>query len=370
MAITSLRITDFRNVSAAELLPCQDGLNIISGDNGSGKTSILEAIHYLGLGRSFRTSTSNRLIKHEKGKFSLFAQLIHDAGRELPVGVEREITGSTRQRIAEKDTASIAELATLLPILIINSYSHNLFEGGPAFRRKYLDWGLFYQIDGFLPCWRQFERVLKQRNAVLRDKRPKRELDVWTEELIKHGLALDAMRRAYLQQLLPLLIEITQELLGFSNLVISYQPGWDERQDFASTLAAFFADEYRYGYTQFGPQRADLDVTMDGIPMKHILSRGQQKLLVCAMITAQGMLLTRGTNRGLIYLIDDLPSELDLHSRKKLIALLAKQQRQVFITAIDSSTINEIDSELLVPTKVFHVEHGIVKEQTAGVILK
>ena len=76
---------------------------------------------------------------------------------------------------------------------MINSQSHHLFESGPAFRRKYLDWGLFYQYNGFLPCWRQFERVLRQRNTILREKRPKSELAAWTDELIKYGLELDAV---------------------------------------------------------------------------------------------------------------------------------------------------------------------------------
>src|SRR5690349_9007330 len=114
MAITSLRITDFRNLSAVLLEPCY-GLNIIHGNNGSGKTSLLEAIHYLGLGRSFRSGTSNQLIRHQTNKFAIFVQLMNESQHLIPVGIEREFDGSVRLRVAEKDVTSMTELVTFLP---------------------------------------------------------------------------------------------------------------------------------------------------------------------------------------------------------------------------------------------------------------
>lgn len=363
MPITSLRIADFRNLCHVELAPQVSGINIISGQNGSGKTSLLEAIHYLGLGRSFRSANSARLIRHATNQFSVFAQILSDTERQMPVGVERDVNGVVRTRMAEKDVSSITELAAFLPIRVINSQSHHLFESGPTYRRKYLDWGLFYQSESFLPCWRQFERVLKQRNAVLRDKRPKNELDIWTDELVKYGLQLDQLRREYVECLSPLVVEMVHELLGISHLEISYQSGWSEGMDYASVLKKHYLEELRFGYTQFGPHRADLDITINAISVKHFLSRGQQKLLICAMIIAQGMLLARHANKGLIYLVDDLPSELDLQSRQQLISLLSKQQTQIFITAIESDAICDFMGDKPdVPMKVFHVEHGRVVE--------
>ena len=363
MAIRALRIADFRNLATAELVPHAQGLNIICGNNGSGKTSLLEAIYYLGLGRSFRSSTSSRLVRHSTDKFSLYAQVISDGQRHVPVGMERDLNGAMRLRIAEKDVSSMTELATFLPIRMINSQSHQLFESGPVFRRKYLDWGLFYQSEAFLTCWRQFERVLKQRNAILKDRRPKKELDGWTEELVKHGLKLDILRRDYSEALAPIIADMASELLGLSNLDIHYQSGWSKDKEYASVLAAAYPEEYRSGHTQFGPHRADIDITVNSISVKHFLSRGQQKLLICAMILAQGMLLASHANKGLIYLVDDLPSELDLQSRQKLISLLSRQQTQIFITAIESSTICDfVSDQPEMPIKVFHVEHGRVVE--------
>lgn len=357
MAISSLRITDFRNLATVELSPCQQGLNIICGNNGSGKTSLLEAIHYLGLGRSFRSASSGRLIRHESDKFSVFAQLLSDQ-RAIPVGVERELSGLSRVRMAERDVSNAAELAYLLPLRLINSHSYHIFESGPAYRRKYLDWGLFYHFDNFLPCWRHFERVLKQRNAVIRDRRPKCELDVWSDELVRYGNEIDGLRRDYVKLLAPLVFDLAHELLGVDDLQMEYLPGWGGEIDYEAALSQYL-DDYRVGYTQYGPHRADLDITIDGISVKHFLSRGQQKLLICAMIIAQGMLLAQHANKGLVYLVDDLPSELDLHGRKKLISLLSRQKTQIFITAIEQEAIcDAIGRESDVKIDVFHVEHG------------
>lgn len=357
MTITSLNITNFRNLNLVNLVPQQCGLNIICGNNGSGKTSLLESIYYLGLGRSFRTSTAARLILQGANKFSLFSHIVNESQRLIPIGVERDLKGMTRLRVAEQDVSSITELASYLPIRLINSQSHNVFESGPVFRRKYLDWGLFYQTESFLPYWRQYERILKQRNTILRERRPKNELNPWTEELIKYGLTLNQQREEYVMSLLPFITEMTYELLGIKNLKLNYQPGWVG--DYASILANSYPDEMRLGCTQYGPHRADLDITIQGVPVKHFLSRGQQKLLICAMIFAQGQLLMRQANKRLIYLVDDLPAELDLLSKQKLIELLARQKTQIFITTIESKDICEfISDEFEVPIKVFHVEHG------------
>lgn len=364
MPIAFLRITNFRNFTESEISPSVRGLNVLYGQNGSGKTSLLEAIHYLALGRSFRHPSAAKLIRSSTNKFSIFSHIVGEFERDIPVGVERHIQGCSKLRIAEQDVSSIAELAAFLPVRLINAQSHSIFESGPMYRRKFIDWGLFYQTEHFLEVWRNFERVLKQRNAVLRDNRPKKELDPWTEELIKYGMELHSLRHDYLTAIQPLLLKLSTELLAIDDLHIQYQPGWNESIDYAQALRLHYMEEYRLGYTQNGPHRADFDVVTQRGSVKHFLSRGQQKLLICAMMIAQGRLLKIQGKKQPIYLVDDLPSELDVASRKKLLSLLADQETQIFITAIESETIcNVISDTLAMPMKVFHVEHGHIIDQ-------
>lgn len=364
MSIASLRITDFRNLAAVDVAPQPIGMNIFCGNNGSGKTSLLEAVHYLSVGKSFRSSTSSRLVRHETDKFLLFAQLIKDNQQVISIGMERDVAGATRLRLAEKDLSSVAEITSFLPVRLINSHSHHLLESGPIYRRKYLDWGLFYQFEQFLPCWRHFERVLKQRNALLKERRfSKPEIDGWTAELVRYGVEFDAMRQEYVALLQPVLADLGRELLDLPDIQLKYQRGWDKNADYADILANSYQDDIRCGYTQSGPHRADLDIDCNGISVRHFLSRGQQKLLICAMIIAQGALLAERINRGLIYLVDDLPSELDVHSRQKLISLLSRQSAQIFITAIEYDDVCCFIDDSTIPIKVFHVEHGSVRDQ-------
>lgn len=361
MALVHLEIACFRNLTSTTLKPVLKGFNCIVGDNGSGKTSLLEAIYYLSLGRSFRSHLAERVVNVSATQFSLFAHLVSDAAGYDAVGLERHVDGGLKIRINANDVSSVAELARYLPVQLIDSYCHQLLDSGPSVRRKFLDWGIFYYNPEFLRTWKLFSRALKQRNAALRGQISKKELEAWTQELVLHAEVLHAMRNAYLEALIPCLEAMIARLLDFSGIKIQYQPGWDVSHDYAAVLANAVERDFQLGYTHYGPQKADLRIVIQGVPAKDILSRGQQKLFVCAMIMARGTLLERGNKRP-VYLVDDLPSELDSSSRSKLLSLLAEQDAQVFVTAVDSHSLGPVITAH--PVKMFHVEHGNVGEDT------
>jgi DNA replication and repair protein RecF len=359
MPLTRLEITDFRNIETIKLNLCARGFNFFYGLNGSGKTSLLEAIYYLSLGRSFRTSLATRIIRHNTEKFVIFSQLSL-ADQSIPVGVERSLQGDIKIRISGKDIHSAVELADLTPVQLINSSCYNLLDAGPAFRRRYLDWGIFYLNKDFLRTWKDYGQILKQRNSALRENKSKKEIDAWTLGLTQQCALLDAYRKDYVAKLTPLLEETVSELLDLHDLKIHYYPGWDKSQNYADLLTQVLAKDMQIGHTQFGPHRADFKITINKVSAKDILSRGQQKLFVCAMILAQGELLNRGLQKRPLYLIDDLPAELDKLSRGKLVKLLAKQDTQIFMTAVEKAALDDI---ITTPTfKMFHVEHGRVVE--------
>ena len=361
MSFIRLDISSFRNLGSVSIDPISSGFNFFYGNNGSGKTSILEAIYYLSRGRSFRCSLTSRIINKDTDKLSIFAQIKTPTEPVIPVGMERQRGGEVRIRVAGQENTSFSELAALTPVLLLNSNCYNLLEAGPVFRRKYLDWGAFYSSSNYLVIWKQFERALRQRNANLRARSSQRELQVWTAELVKNGILLDQARREVMLNLQPIFMDTIAKLLALDNLAMRYDCGWKEEGSYQDALDQSVEQDMHLGYTQQGPHRADIKYVLGRVPIKDILSRGQQKLFVCAMIMAQGALLQGCNNRKPIYLVDDLPSELDKVSRSNLIALLAKQETQVFLTAVEREILTECDIK---PVKMFHVEHGNVTEVT------
>lgn len=360
MALQNIAITHFRNLISAKLTSLSPHFNLIYGHNGSGKTSLLEAIYYLSLGRSFRTSLSERIIHFDADKLSLFAEIHQPTFQIQNLGLERNTEGQLKLRLNGEDLNSIAELAQVLPLQLIDSHVHALLDGSPGVRRKYLDWCIFYDHSEYFRVWKQFIRALKQRNAALRGNLPKMELISWTNELVRSGLLIDQLRREYTQLLIPIIKKMAEELLISFDFNISYYAGWDIQIDYAKILDLNYEKDRQFGHTLAGPHKADIKITINQIPAKDILSRGQQKLFVCAMIMARGALVQGRTSKQLFYLVDDLPSELDNVSRSRLIAQLSKQNAQVFITATDKNSLSSCLEEY--PMKMFHVEHGKVAE--------
>ncbi len=361
MSLTTLTISGFRNLTDIKLTPLPVGLNFFYGDNGSGKTSLLESIYYLIYGRSFRTPCINHVIQHKADQFSIFAQIAGQTPPILPAGVEKWRNGRTTLKINGEETSSFTRLATTVPTLLIHAGSHHLLDAGPIFRRKYLDWGAFYLSPRFFAIWKQYARALRQRNTLLRQKqRHTEELAVWTAETIKSGIELDDERQQFVAKLTPFLEKTLEKLGLFRELQLAYSPGWKAGMSLQQAMESTQEKDLHIGHTHCGPHRADFTIEMNGISAKERLSRGQQKLAVYAMLVAQGALLKHHYARNPIYLADDLSAELDPLSRTRIMDLLLAQNTQVFLTATGQEALGKLKQH--VPTKMFHVEHGSIRE--------
>jgi DNA replication and repair protein RecF len=356
MTIASLGIRSFRNISAVNIQPTA-GLNLVAGDNAAGKTSLLEAIYYLGRGRSFRTHRHDRVISAGSDKFQVVAQLQRDSGQPVPLGIERSRARQTL-RFNSKDLSSTSELARILPVQLIHPNSHRLLEEGPKYRRQFLDWGVFHVEHRFFPAWQRFQRALKQRNAALRQYGGKID-KAWEIELVEAATIIDAARNAYLLDLQQHLAPYLRPIHGEVSIDISYQRGWEEGQSLSEALETYRETDRKRGHTSKGPQRADIEVRVDGVPAAERLSRGQQKLLVTALLLAQAGRLIEQTGETCIVLIDDLAAELDHNHRHAVIEVLHGMGSQAFITVIDPEPFEEM---LAPEDSLFHVEHGMIKK--------
>ena len=329
-------------------------LNVFYGLNGSGKSSILEAIYLLSTGRSFRTHHARKMIQEGQSSCTTFARL--HRGQQL--GISKNIKGQQILKRNGVQVVNMAEFAYDLPMQLIHPETMDLIESGSKQRRQLLDWLLFYLEPTFYEVWQRYQRALLQRNALLkRDKVDDVEWLVWEQELQQQAIVLHQMRLAIFEQWLFFVEQSLVLLLPQIKIKIDYLAGFDVEQSLALQLQETRFKDKQRGFTQRGAHRADLSFKTDMGLAELILSRGQKKLLVCALKLAQVALL-QAKNKTCVVLIDDLASELDVLARERLLTALIELQAQVIITAVEADSVWPLLNKLDTRAKLFHVEQG------------
>jgi DNA replication and repair protein RecF len=333
MSLRRLQVTDLRCLQSVSV-ELDHHFTLLSGPNGSGKTSMLEAIHVLGRGRSFRTRRLEQLVRRTAERFVVFGEI--DVGdRRVRMGVEGE-AGRLRAQISGRPASTLAELAVALPVQIIDPEVHKLIEEGPWRRRRFLDWGVFHVEPQFVDAWRRYEQGLKQRNASLRQRQAASLLAAWDIDLVLFGDRIDDARRRYVARLQPEAATLCQELLGLP-LELGYYPGWSQDLDLSEALLQSRALDVERGATQVGPHRADLRVKLQGQLAKDHVSRGQQKLLAAALLIAQMKLFPADAPQTPTLLLDDPSAELDADRLAGLIRHVSLGRNQLVVTTLQES---------------------------------
>lgn len=355
-----LQVSNVRNLSRITLSEFKR-INIFFGPNGSGKTSLLEAVHLLLTGKSFRQAQLRPLLTAGQEQSIIFAELESTDRIKTTVGMSRQRDGSKPViKCNGESVSSISELVKIAPIQVLSADSFHLLTGGPAFRRQFLDWGLFHVEPNFYPIWKLAQRALKQRNGLIRrGKIARDQLQLWTREYARYGEQIDDMRRAYLEQLMPVWREI---ICAFSlsiadQLEITYSRGWQKNQELEEALLQGMDSDLQQGHTRFGPHRADLRVFAGAHLAGETLSRGQLKTLVVCFHLAQAQLLQARAEKRSIFLIDDLAAELDEIHLGQLCAVLEFLEVQVLTTSIRKNELTDYWSQRD-EVQMFHVEQG------------
>jgi len=355
MSLTNLRIQNVRNIKEANL-EFGPQFNIFYGENGSGKTSLLEAVYLLSTGKSFRTSNIPKVIQNSTDYLLLFGKL--DSKKNQNIGLRKTNDKLSEIHINGEKVNKLSELAQCLPTLVVTQDSHKLLESGPQWRREFLDWGLFHVKHDFGETWSNYRKILKQRNMALSSHASKKEIDAWNFNLAATGSKITSHRKEYISQLIPHFQKYSGSLLGEGEFQLKYKQGWPQDLDLLESLSSQYERDIITGRTEYGPHRADLTVLFNGKDSKDHVSRGQQKLLVYSLKLGQIALMNEMSNKDTLMLLDDLGSELDVIHASKLIVLLANYFTQVFITTANLETLplNEV-----VNKKMFHVKHGTIE---------
>jgi DNA replication and repair protein RecF len=354
VALRRLQVTDFRCLQRAEL-ELDPAFTLISGPNASGKTSLLEALYLLGRGRSFRTRRVEALTRTGAESFLLFGEVESDA-RRIAIGIEGT-QGRLKARVAGERAGSLADLATVFPVQIIDPEVHRLIEEGPSRRRRYLDWGVFHVEPRFIDQWQRYHQALKQRNAALRAHGARPTITAWDAELARAGEDLSQARARYVEQLATQAGPLGEELLR-AELTLQYRRGWPQGMSLAEALDRGVSQDLEMGNTQVGPQRADLVVRLGGAAVKERISRGQQKLLASVLLLAQLPLFPREIPLRPTLLLDDPAAELD---GERLEALLHTVTRLEGVQLV-VTTLQPGFAALGTPGRRYRIEAGALEE--------
>jgi len=347
MSLAEFSVENVRCIRQASLL-LHPGHNLIWGSNASGKTSLLEAAFLLGRGRSFRTRSSERLIRHGQPHLRVVGKLAKSP--PTPIGVEISKKDGTTAKIGGAFVSSLAELSRAFAVQVIEPGAHKLIEEGAQRRRRWMDWAVFHVEPGFIDVWSKYARALKQRNSALRVA-PDQAV-AWDPELIRLGEQIAQLRRDFMSRLQPYWSRSVRELTGLE-VELYYMQGWAAETTLAVALAASRDRDLLRGITHVGAHRADVVVRLERGLARETLSRGQQKLVAAAMTLSQLHLIHELTGTIPTLLLDDPAAELDRTRLGKFVAQVRELQCQLIVTSLSPEL-----SLFGQPDTVFHVEQG------------
>ncbi|MGP5101303.1 DNA replication/repair protein RecF [Psychrobacter celer] len=380
--IERLQISNLRNLTQVNLHTA--ACNVMIGANGSGKTSLLEAIFLLSRGKSFRHHQPKRYIQYHQHTATVHARL--SDGNTL--AIQKQADATTLLRLNQSTVYNQSILTEQLPTLLIDPSSMDMLEQGSASRRQLLDWLVFHMKQGFHPQWLAYQRLLKQRNSLLKKSKhlthvQLAELRSWDKGLGNHAALIHHYRQHVFTKWQPYFADSIAQLLPSyaEQLSLSYHAGYDTDVTLEVQLGERLEQDLQLGYTRIGNHRADIHVhwrSNDTLPIlkeqaANVLSRGEKKLLITALRLSQLPLLLQtdattqaSTNENErvitatpVVLLDDITAELDERAIEILLSTLAKLPCQVFMSSLTADIVPMVN-DLWSNPMMFHVKQGQV----------
>jgi DNA replication and repair protein RecF len=335
VGLLQLELSDFRVFTSARFTPDPEGTTVLTGPNGTGKTSLLEAVGYLGLGRSLRGSPREAMIRNGAERAIVRAEL-RFAERDLLVEAELQRVGRSRIQVNRQPARSRRDLAAAVPVTTFCPDDLAVVQGGPAGRRELIDDALVLLEPGAGALIEEVDKVLRQRNALLRQAGGRLRddlaitLDVWDERLSRSGDALVALRRRLLERLAAPIDSAYQTLAGTSApqaVEVDYEGSPPD--GLFTLLVAARGDDLRRGVTTVGPHRDDLVLLLNGRDARTQASQGEQRTMALALRLAVHLAATDHLGAAPLLLLDDVFSELDPDRARRLVNELPPGQTLV-----------------------------------------
>ena len=336
---------------------------MLVGENGAGKTALLEAIHLLARGRSFRTPHAKQLICHDQSELLVRGEVASGAMRHS-LARSKSSTGANEARIDSHPVNRQSRYAELLPLQTLLPGVADLVLDGPAIRREFIDWGLFHVEPNYLVSAQRFRKALTQRAVWLKTS-PSSDFarDPWVETLAATAAEINIWRRRFVDALDTQLHQTLGRMQADFSCDLRYHGSGFSTEEMLEQLGGSYERDKQYATTHVGPHRADVDVRVNGIPAKTIVSRGQAKLIASAITLSYSAELGKRSSVQPILLLDEEGAELEEYHRERFFSELQVMGCQVIATTTDQPEhllgISSLDT-----ARVFHVEHGSVTQNS------
>ncbi len=354
MSITSLKLKHFRCFKTAKL-DFSESINFFYGRNGSGKTSILEAIYLCSTGRSFKTPNTKQCIKKNTEDFIISSTLSDSSILEI-----KKKTNNSIQLLINSAKANSIDLFRRMPSTQLDNKTFSLFSESPSYRRKIMDRALIAAKKEYSANFFRYNKVLSQRNNALKNTHLP-DLDTWDQLLVQAAADICKERNNFFELLTNEFYLMSKLLDGadcykiIKDISIELHSGWKETQDFRSALFEGRQRDLRTKTTNIGPHRSDIKFFFCDDDVKNRLSRGEQKLVAIVWCAAINKTITKHYNSSPILIIDDLGSELDEVFYNELLKFLSLSENQLFFSNISDVFNSKIVNSDLISQK-FHVE--------------
>ena len=312
-------------------------MNILVGENGSGKTTVLEAVDILSRGVSFRTRNKEALIRLGEHRFQISGRIQKEPSLKKTIKIEKSTNAPNKIEINGMAQNNRLEAIKLLPTRIFHPESYQLVYGGSAFRRKYMDWGVFHMEHSFADDWIKYQKSLRQRDFLLKRGASKKEVESWNAPLVKYGTRIDSARKEYLTELSNILKKSAFTNKSAVKVQLEYLQGWHSGKDLEAVLFENLKLDFSKKRTTEGVHRADISIQWKQNKARNIVSRGQQKSIALALLFAQIDLFINTTSKECLIIVDDLTSELDEVNVALALEELERLHQQTIITSLEAN---------------------------------
>lgn len=365
MYLSRLHVFNFKNYTEAEL-EFSSGANCFSGNNGSGKTNLLDAIHYLGLCKSYFNPVDSQNIKHEESFFVVQGNFVHK-GNENQVYCGLKRNQKKKFSFNKTEYSRLSDHIGLIPVVMISPTDHELITGGSEERRKLADSIISQYNKLYLDDLIAYNKALSQRNSLLKQFERNggfdySSLEIWDEQLITYGNRIHAERVSFISEFLPLFRNIFNYIADGSEKVEMEYSSQLNQDSFDDLLRQYRERDRIVQFTTAGIHKDDLEMKIHDHPIKKFGSQGQQKSFLIALKLAQFQFFSMKKGVKPILLLDDIFEKLDESRVTKLMELVSKENfSQIFITDTHSRRVTDIFENINIPVKMFEVESGEVK---------